>query len=250
MNHPLPNFLSMRASTSLTPFVFIDSIYIYIWYSQAHSLLHNRNLSASPRGAYAAKWNGFNCFLEWLAIERTSLGYIWLVTSFFFRLPVCLYRFLGRNARIPVEWKATVWRWRPSRSSRTAAEAAGAADGGDPWLVDWLIDRLKDCDDDDEGDYRPSSRRPDNVDSRRRRRQRMRPFQPDLVAVAPFELLGVDDDGVGGGPLMKESTIEGSFKSIKWSLFFCLFAGRWALVQSESILLSGGRPASIKIETI
>ena len=81
--------------------------------------------------------------------------------------------------------------------------------------MDWLIDRLKDCDDDDEGDYRPSSRRPDNVDSRRRRRQRMKPFQPDLVAVAPFELLGVDDDGVGGGPLMKESTIEGSFKSIK-----------------------------------
>ena len=106
MNHPLSNFLSMRASTSLTPFVFIDSIYIYIWYSQAHSLLHNRNLSASPRGAYAAKWNGFNCFLEWLAIERTSLGYIWLVTSFFFVSPCVCIDFLEGT-------RAYLWNERP-----------------------------------------------------------------------------------------------------------------------------------------
>lgn len=82
-----------------------------------------------------------------------------------------------------------------------AVEAIGGV-YRDPWLMAAAIDRPKDDDDDEYLDYRPSSRRPNNADSRLRRRQRMRLFRPDLaVAVAaPFQsaaenrLMGGDDD--------------------------------------------------------
>lgn len=81
------------------------------------------------------------------------------------------------------------WCWRPSRSSMTAEVAAvGVAidgDDGGPWLVvmSLVIDRpTGDDDEDDDGDYRPSSRRPNSSGSKLRWRWRqMRLCRLDLA---------------------------------------------------------------------
>ena len=90
-------------------------------------------------------------------------------------------------------------------------------DDGGPWLVvislAVVIDRPKgDENSDDDGNYRPSSRRPNSADSKLRWRLQQR-MRLRLPVAAPFrwnrpQRIGQDDDQ----RLVKATTIDGSFR--------------------------------------